>query len=475
MSETNSRFNLARAASVTEEFGKKSPIEFRRLEPMPGVVPSGELNRVLAMDSTPYEMMNQNVQLFALGGQAAFVGYPALAALAQKSEYSNAASVLADEMTRKWISLSSDNSGDQEDIAAIEAGLVKFDIKRLIYNAVRCDALFGIAHIYVDTGADDVELATPLTLSDKKITTGSVIGFKIVEPMWCYPSVYNSTNPLQDYFFKPREWFVMGQVVHESRFIDIVSRPVPDMLKPSYNFGGLSITQLMMPYVDAYIQTRDNVVDLIKTVRMRVISTDLDGMLADAGVYRERVNFMQSQENNLGILFLNRDEEIKNHSTPLTDLSNLLGSFQSQMCMPMRTVDVKLMGSRAGGLGSSGESEVNTWHETISGMQEKDLRHAIGEIIKIISLNELGRINDRITFEFNSMVEIDEMNSAEIDYKTIEAVDRSFMSNMITTDEAREALSKTAVFKGGLNEGVSDEEFLNGKSSPEAEADSVSV
>jgi hypothetical protein len=40
--------------------------------------------------------------------------------------------------------------------------------------------------------------------------------------------MYNTRWPLSDNYYKPMAWFVMGQTVHESRFIDI-SRPVPDI------------------------------------------------------------------------------------------------------------------------------------------------------------------------------------------------------------------------------------------------------
>lgn len=56
--------------------------------------------------------------------------------------------------------------------------------------------------------------------------------------------MYNADNPLSDDFYRPSEWYVMGKTVHASRMIDLISRPVPDMLKPAYNFGGLSLVQI---------------------------------------------------------------------------------------------------------------------------------------------------------------------------------------------------------------------------------------
>jgi hypothetical protein len=47
---------------------------------------------------------------------------------------------------------------------------------------------------------------------------------------------------------------------------------------------------------------------------------------------------------------------------------------------------------RSCGTNASGESELETWHETISGMQERDIRRALENIFKIIQLSEFGEI-----------------------------------------------------------------------------------
>jgi hypothetical protein len=55
----------------------------------------------------------------------------------------------------------------------MEQALVKYDVKRLIHEAVKQDSMFGVAHIYVDTGASESELEKPLFLDPRKIPKGS--------------------------------------------------------------------------------------------------------------------------------------------------------------------------------------------------------------------------------------------------------------------------------------------------------------
>jgi hypothetical protein len=88
--------------------------------------------------------------------------------MSQQVEYANMHTVMADEMTRNWIEVKSRKDGD-EDIDLMEQALVKYDVKRLIHEAVKQDSMFGVAHIYVDTGASETELEKPLFLDPRKI------------------------------------------------------------------------------------------------------------------------------------------------------------------------------------------------------------------------------------------------------------------------------------------------------------------
>lgn len=442
------------AASVAND---ASPVgEFKTYEPLPGVIPAGKEEATFAMDATPYEVINA---MYAGTEYSGFRGYPALAAMSQQVEYANMHSVFADEMTRTWIEVKSRKEGDHDPaIDEMERALEKYDVKRLMHEAVRQDSMFGVAHIYIDTGAMGEELTKPLFLDPRKITKGSLKGLRVVDPTWVYPAMYNTRRPLQEGFYRPQAWFVMGDTVHESRFMDIVSRPVPDILKPAYNFGGLSLTQMMEDYVTDWRDAKKNVIKILRTLRMRALKTDMDARLQEPGQFDKRIKMFTQYQDNFGLWALDLSEEILHQQTSLSDLSNLLSNYQDQLCMPARITNLKLLGNAPAGLNASGDSELATWHETVSGYQDGEMRRPLENIFKLIQLSEFGAINDDIYFEFRPLDEISEKERADIAKVRVETVAIAADSQLVSSEEAREAL------KGVENAGF---ETLDGDYEPE--------
>lgn len=430
-------------------------------EPMPGVVPNTTQGKAaLAMDSTPYEYINRAVSLDI--DAAFFVGYPALATLAQRVEYYNMAQVMGEEVVRNWIEIKSTNE-DSEAVELMQDLLVKYDIKRLAQKAVIQDCFFGVSHIFVDTDASDEEIQNPLILDPRAIPKGTKIGFRTVDPTWVYPALYNTNKPLQADFYKPRQWFVMGQIVHESRFLDLITRPVPDILKPSYNFGGMSLSQFMMPYVNDWLDMKRNVVGIVKTLRMRTFKTDMDARLANTGEFDKRINMFVKYQDNFGLWAIDSQEEVEHHQTSLSDLSNLLSNFQEQLCMPARTTNLKYLGSAPAGLNASGDAEIETWHETVSGYQEH-LRHALENIFKIIQLAEFGEIRDDIYFEFKPLDELTEKEAAEINEIKVRTVTAATDAQLFSTEQGAEVISNIpgAGFEDLEPMQLEDDEFYDG-------------
>lgn len=424
------------SASVPESVAQ---YEFRPYEPLPNVIPAGKEKAAMAMDTSPYELLNQmNLDVDYSG----FMGFPALATLAQQVEYSNMSQVMGEEVVRNWIEVKSLKAGD-DDIDKMEALLEKYDIKRLIHKAVVQDSQFGGCHIFVDVDASDTELANPLVLDPRAIKMGKLKGFRTVDPTWVYPALYNTRFPLKADFYKPSAWYVMGQTVHESRFIDIVSRPVPDILKPSYNFFGLSLTQLMMSYVNDWRDVKRNVVSIIKTLRMRGLATDMDARLQEPGAFDKRLKLFTQYQDNMGIWAYDKSsEEFVHMQTSLSDLSNLLSNYQDQLCIPARVTNLKLLGNAPAGLNASGDSELETWHETISGYQDGNIRRPLETIFKIIQLAEFGEIKPDLYFEFRPLDELSDLDKATINKIKVETVAAAADSMLVSTEEGRSALSE---------------------------------
>lgn len=414
-----------------------APKEFRAPWLPAGVVPQGK-TAPIAQDSC--------ASIYQYAGQAdvnffpSFVGYPRLAMLAQSSDYRSVPETTATEMTRKWgyFKIDDPDTGDDsrltdaelakkeeqddklqrqrlEKISALEMEFERYKIRELIQRAIEVEMTMGRAQIYIDLDSTDDSL--PFVTSPLGVGVGALKGLTLIEPMWSTPSAYNADDPTRADFFKPERWYVMGKDVHADRLITLVMRPVPDILKPAYNFGGLSMLQLMIPYVQRYQRTADSISDLIHAFSLTILATDMSSILAgdnDPNIALRASLFNQYKSND-GMMLLDKEsEEISQINTPLTGLHELLSKSQEQMAAPSHTPLVKLLGVSPSGLNASAEGEIEVYRDYISAQNEAHIRPVIERISEIMQLSLFGEVDRGITWVFNPLKQMDDKELAEI-------------------------------------------------------------
>jgi phage-related protein (TIGR01555 family) len=313
------------------------------------------------------------------------------------------------------------------------------------------DGYFGRGQIFIDMKTpsglvardDPEELKTPLIISSAKITKGSLLGFRVVEPVWTFPSAYNSTDPLAPDFYTPGTWFVMGQIVHASRLLLFVSRPVPDMLKASYNFGGLPMSQMAEPYVNNWLRTRDSVGDTVHSYSISGIATNMGGTLLgepDTAIL-DRATMFNNMRDNRGVFLLDKDtEEFFQYNTPLSGLDALQAQSQEQMAAVSNIPLVKLLGITPAGLNANSDGEIRVFYDYIHAEQEKNYRDQIKTVLEIIQLDRYGEIDPGVTFEFEPLYQLDEAQKAIIRKSDADTDAVLITAGVISADDARERL-----------------------------------
>lgn len=358
----------------------------------------------------------------------AFMGYTALAELAQISEYRRISEVTATEMTRKWISL----KGPKKRVKELKDEMTRLDVQGKFRKEVELDGFFGRGHLYIDTGDTEkpTELKTSIgngrdatSLLKFKGKKGFLKALQTVEPVWCYPAKYTSNNPLKQDWYNPQTWFSMGTEIHVSRFITFVGREVPDMLKPSYSFGGLSLSQMAKPYIDNWLRTRQAVADLIWSFSVNGLECDLATLSAEGGSeLLKRAALFANLKTNQGLMLTNfGTEKFFNVSTSLSTLDALQSQAQEHMCSVIGIPVVKLLGIQPAGLNASSEGELTTWYDWIAAFQEKFFSKPLGTIIDLCMLNLWGEIDDGITWEFEPMHEMTEKEHGELNKNNADA------------------------------------------------------
>ena len=373
---------------------------------------------VVAMDAMlPQGVYGQgSSSLLQIGG---FPGYNFLTELTQINEYRDISETTAKHMTRKWIELRSGGEKDRGKIIdRIEKRMKDLHVKEWFTWAATTDNEQGRAQLFLDFGdVDPEELKTPLLVQKEKIAKGSFKRIKGIEPITTYPAQYNAEDPTAKDYYQPSSWFVYSKEIHASRLLTFVSRPVPDLLKPIYCFGGISLSQLAMPYVDYWLQTRDSVGRLLKNFSTVVFQTDMQGILQGKNyeLFKKRLQLFTAMQNNQGVFMMDKTtEDLRKENTPLSGLDKLQAQAQEHMASVAKTPLTVLFGLSPVGLTATAETDITIYNNHINTMQESLFRRPLETIINLIMLDEYGEIFDDITFDFVDLVSMTEKECALI-------------------------------------------------------------
>jgi len=413
-------------------------------DPIPGVVPR---ETKLAMDSAFSRLASYADGFSGISSDVGFLGYPVLAELAQIPEYRRPCEIIAKEMTRKWIKFTAVGNEDKTDkIKQLEAEFDRLQIKRAFRRAFEHDGIFGIGHIFLDTGISDDpnELRMPLTPKRQKVAIGSLKSLVNIEPIWTYPGVYNAANPLAHDFYRPPTWFVQGREVHSSRLLTFTSREVPDFLKPVYMFGGLSLTQMIKPYIDNWLRTRQSVSDIISNFSIMIFLTEL-GQDLNMGASQSLINrakILNGMRDNNGLLIGDKNtEDLKNIAAPISGLDKLQAQAQEHMAAVTGIPLVKLLGVTPSGLNASSDGEMRVFYDWIESLCESVGTPQLNKLLNIVQLSLFGEIDPDISYAWQPLWTLDEKGIAEVRKTEAETADIYLQGGVISPHEQRVVLA----------------------------------
>nr|WP_162505190.1 anti-CBASS Acb1 family protein [Candidatus Arsenophonus triatominarum] len=159
---------------------------------------------------------------------------------------------------------------------------------------------------------------------------------------------------------------------------------------------------------------------------------------------------------------LDTEEAFFQINTPMTDLEKIASNYQEQLCIPSRMPVIKLLGNAPAGLNANGQGEIDVWHETISGIQERNIRPMIQQMLDYLFIAEFGQLLPEITFTFNPLDELTEKEMSEINLNNASMLANLATSSCISTMDVAQWLinnpkSGFAFMNGQENEDETDE------------------
>ncbi len=292
-----------------------------------------------------------------------FIGYQACALIAQHWLVHKACSMPAKDAVRMgW-----DIDAEGADVDEIKRADERMGVSVQLAEFCTMARTYGIrVALYAVDSTDPDYYEKPFNIDG--VTPGSYKGIVQIDPFWCYPELTdaNLTDPASPNFYEPTFWTIGNKRYHRSHLCIYTPYPVPDFLKSTYRFGGLSLPQMIYERVYASERTANEAPILVMTKRLNTFQAapgaNMDSVRANLGQ-------MAELRDNHGILAHGPGESYGQTDTALSDLDAVIMT-QYQLDAAIAGVPAtKLLGTSPKGFGASGEYEEASYRENLEGIQ----------------------------------------------------------------------------------------------------------
>lgn len=306
-----------------------------------------------------------------------FIGYQACAILSQNWLINKACMMPARDAIRKGFEITV-NDGSQvapEILDEIRSFDKRYKLNNNLVEFVHMGRVFGIRIAKFVVESDDPHYyEKPFNIDG--VIKGSYKGITQIDPTWITPQLDwdAAGNPDSMYFYEPTWWYVNGKRIHRTHLVIMRNNNnLPDILKPTYFYGGISVPQEIFTRVYASERTANEAPLLALTKRCTVINVDLAQALAKESKFEERMRLWSYFRDNYGIKVLGLKEQATQLDTSLADLDAAIMTQYQLVAAAARVPVTKLLGTTPKGFNATGEFDEASYHEELESIQTHDL------------------------------------------------------------------------------------------------------
>ncbi|AZD84998.1 Phage-related protein [Pseudomonas chlororaphis subsp. aureofaciens] len=299
-----------------------------------------------------------------------FIGYAACAIIAQHWLVDKACSMTGKDAIRHGYEINCEN---KDAIKAIKAADKRRNINATMREFIRMGRVFGVRVAIFKVDSTDPEFyEKPFNLDG--VTPRSYRGIAQVDPYWVMPELDAAAvqDPASLKFYEPTFYQIGKQRYHRSHLAIYIPHPVADMLKPGYQYGGVSVPQRIYERVYASERTANEAPQLAMTKRLTTFKVP-EAALSNPEALAEVLQKVIENRDNYGVWTMGPDDTVSQSDTSLADLDAVIMS-QYQLVASIANVPVtKLMGTTPKGFNATGESEAEDYREELESIQTSDL------------------------------------------------------------------------------------------------------
>lgn len=321
-----------------------------------------------------------------------FIGYQMCAMLSQNSWIDKACTMPGRDAARNGYEITTEDENIDPKILAYMVKLdKKFGIKKQVVELVKNNRIFGVrVAMFLIDSTDPEYYEKPFNIDG--VMPRSYRGISQIDPYWITPELgmEAATNPSSKNFYEPTWWRINGKRVHRSHLVIVKNGEVPDILKPTYMYGGIPVTQKLAERVYAAERTANEAPLLAMTKRLINLKVDMTQAVVDQEEFTSRMQIWTSYMNNFGVKVTGEGEEITQYDTSLADLDDTIMT-QFQLVAGIAEIPMtRFLGtSPKGVLSNTGEGEAKDYCQFLESIQEHDMTPLVQRHHDIVMRSEV--------------------------------------------------------------------------------------
>lgn len=377
-----------------------------------------------------------------------FIGYQTCALLKQNEFIDRACTIpgkdaIAPDFKIQYINsedaVKDNETPDIDELADIrDVAIRKFGIKEICVRHETNKRAFGYS--IVVPIVDGVDYEKPFNIDG--IRKGSYHGMNVIEAYWLRPELdtESATNSMSLHYFEPT-WYVTnyGQKIHRSWVIRSTYSEVPDLLKPTYYFGGIPLTQQIFKRVYAAEKVANEAPMLAMTKRLLIVDANISNMVSNPSAANEIMEALTELRDNFGVYAKNPGDQVSQIDTSLTDFDALIMTQYQLVAAIAGMPATKLLKTTPKGFNSTGEFEDKDYKQSLLTIQENDFIPILNRHFDLYTKSVYGRVIP-LDIKFNPIDTPTESEVANIASIKSQIAMNHINAGITTADEEREVL-----------------------------------
>lgn len=380
--------------------------------------------------------------LFNWYSTQSFIGYQACAIISQHWLVDKIMTIPAKAAVRNGYELGSVDGEeiDLKTLAAIRRADKEFKLAANLVEFAQNTRRFGVrVAIFKVESPDPGYYEKPFNIDGVK--KGAYKGISQVDPSWVAPMLdaESVADPASIHFYEPTYWLIAGQLYHHSHVVLARYSKPADVLMPSYQYGGIPLTQLVLERVYAAERTANEAPMLVETKRLNILYTDVAKVVANPGGFVERLQQLIGYRNNFGAYVADLEDRVEQIETSLTDLDAVIMSQYQLVAAVAGMPATELLSTSPKGFNATGESEETSYHNLLEGIQT-DLTPLI-ERHHQLTVRSLGLGNDvEVVAVWNPVSSPNAKEQAEINLINAQRDNALMLSGGVDANDIRRRL-----------------------------------